>query len=224
MAITDWPMQERPREKLLARGAQALADAELLAIFLRTGVRGRTAVDLARELLHHFGGLRRLLNAGDREFCTLPGLGVAKFVQLQAVLEMARRHLYEDVCSGDLLANPTSTRQFLQVQLRDEPREVFAALFLDSQHRLLAFETLFFGTIDGATVHPREVAKHCLRHNAAALIVAHNHPSGLAEPSQSDRRITERLRDSLALLDIRLLDHVVVGANDCVSFSERGWI
>lgn len=224
MAITDWPIQERPREKLLARGAQALADAELLAIFLRTGVRGRTAVDLARELLHEFGGLRRLLNASHSEFCTRPGLGVAKFVQLQAGLEMARRHLHEHVSSGDVLANPASTRQFLQMHLRDEPREVFAALFLDSQHRLLAFESLFFGTIDGAAVHPREVARRCLCHNAAALIVAHNHPSGLAEPSQSDRRITERLRDSLALLDIRLIDHVVVGANETVSFSERGWI
>lgn len=224
MAITDWPQQERPREKLLARGAAALADAELLAIFLRTGARGRTAVDLARELLCHFGSLRRLLSAGDRELCAVSGLGAAKSAQLQAVLEMARRHLQEHVGSGDLLANPASTRRFLQVQLRDEPREIFAALFLDSQHRLLAFEPLFFGTIDGASVHPREVAKHCLRYNAAALIVAHNHPSGMAEPSQSDRRITERLRDSLALLDIRLIDHVVVGANDCVSFSERGWL
>lgn len=224
MAITDWPMQERPREKLLAKGAQALADAELLAIFLRTGVRGKTAVDVARELLCHFGGLRRLLDASDCELRAASGLGSAKAVQLQAVLEMARRHLHESLRAGDALTNPVLTRNYLQVQLRSEAREIFAALFLDSQHRVLSFERLFTGTIDGATVYPREVVKHALRCNAAALIVAHNHPSGVAEPSQSDRRITERLRESLALVDVRLIDHVVVGANDCVSFSERGWL
>lgn len=224
MAITDWPTLERPRERLLACGATALADAELLAIFLRTGVRGKTAVDIARELLCHFGGLRRLLGASDRELYAVPGLGAAKFAQLQAVLEMARRLLSEELRAGDALANPRSARDYLQALLRDEQREVFVALFLDNQHRVLTFEPLFYGTIDGAAVHPREVAKHCLRHNAAALIVAHNHPSGVAEPSQSDRRITERLRQSLELLDIRLVDHVVVGANECVSFSERGWL
>lgn len=224
MTITDWPVQERPREKLMARGAQALADAELLAIFIRTGVPGKTAVDVARELLRRFGGLRRLLDASRQELCSAPGLGAAKFVQLQAVLEMARRHLYESLSAGDVLTNPGLTRHYLQAHLRDESREVFAALFLDNQHRVLAFETLFFGTIDGAAVHPREVVKHCLRHNAAAVIIAHNHPSGIAEPSQSDRRITERLRQGLALVDIRLIDHIVVGANDCVSFSERGWL
>jgi DNA repair protein RadC len=209
----DWPVQERPREKLLARGARALADAELLAIFLRTGVRGKTAVDVARELLHHFGGLRRLLDASDRELCTAPGLGQVKAVQLQAVLELARRHLHECLSAGDALSNPVLTRNYLQAQLRSEAREIFAALFLDNQHRVLAFERLFAGTIDSAMVYPREVVKHALRC-----------PSGVAEPSQSDRRITERLRDSLALVDVRLVDHIVVGANDCVSFSERGWL
>jgi DNA repair protein RadC len=224
MAITDWPIQERPREKLLARGAQALADAELLAILLRTGVRGKTAVDVARELLRHFGGLRQLLDASDRELRAASGLGSAKAVQLQTVLELARRHLHETLRAGDALTNPVLTRNYLQVQLRSEAREIFAALCLDNQHRVLSFERLFTGTIDGAMVYPREVVKHALRCNAAALIVAHNHPSGVAEPSQSDRRITERLRESLALVDVRLIDHVVVGANDCVSFSERGWL
>jgi DNA repair protein RadC len=224
MAITDWPLQERPREKLLARGVQSLTDAELLAIFLRTGVRGKTAVDLARELLERFGGLRRMLEASCSEFCAAHGLGEAKFTQLQAVLEMARRHLHEKLMEGDVLTSPSLTRQYLRTQLRDEAREAFAVLFLDNQHRVLAFEPLFYGTIDGAAVYPREVVKRCLRHNAAAVIVAHNHPSGVAEPSQADHRITERLRDALALVDIRLIDHVIVGANECVSFSERGWL
>lgn len=224
MAITDWPAGERPREKLLARGADALSDAELLAIFLRTGVAGKTAVDLARELLDQFGNLRRLLEASAAEFCAGPGLGEAKFAQLQAVLEMARRHLYEGLQSRDVLANPAQARQYLRAQLRDEAREVFAVLFLDSRHRVLTFERLFFGTIDGAVVYPREVVRRCLRHNAAAVIIAHNHPSGMAEPSQADRRITERLRAALGLVDVRLLDHVVVGDLESFSFADRGWL
>ena len=224
MAITDWPLDERPREKLLSRGAAALSDAELLAIFLRTGIAGITAVDLARDLLNRFGGLRQLLDANQRDFCTAKGLGSAKFAQLQAVLEMARRHLQQQLQRGDALTSPALTRQYLQVQLRDQPHEVFAALYLDSQHRVLAFEPLFRGTLDSASVYPREVVKRCLAHNAGAIIVAHNHPSGVAEPSQSDRRITERLRDALALVDIRLLDHIVVGDGETVSLAERGWI
>lgn len=224
MAITDWPLQERPREKLLARGAQSLTDAELLAIFLRTGVAGKTAVDLARELLERFGGLRRLLDASCHEFCAAHGLGEAKFAQLQAVLEMARRHLHENLQASDVLSSPSLTREYLRAQLRSEVREAFAVLFLDNQHRVLAFEPLFYGTIDGAAVYPREVVRRCLHHNAAAVIVAHNHPSGIAEPSQADHRITDRLRDALALVDIRLIDHVIVGASECVSFSERGWL
>jgi DNA repair protein RadC len=224
MAIKDWPAQERPREKLLTRGVQSLTDAELLAIFLRTGVTGKSAVDLARELLERFGGLRRLLEASCTEFCAAHGLGKVKFTQLQAVLEMARRHLQESLHAGDVLSSPSLTREYLRAHLRDEAREVFAVLFLDSRHRILAFEPLFFGTIDSASVYPREVVKHCLRHNAAAVIVAHNHPSGVAEPSQADHRMTDRLRQALALVDIRLIDHIVVGASDCVSFSERGWL
>jgi DNA repair protein RadC len=222
MAISDWPAVERPREKLLARGAPALSDAELLAIFLRVGVAGKTAVDLARELLDRFGGLRQLLVANPEEFCAARGLGVAKYAQLQAVLEIARRHLQEGLQRADVLSDPLLTRRYLQAQLRSHGREVFAALFLDSQHRMLAFEPLFFGTIDSAVVYPREVVRRALHHNAAAVIVAHNHPSGIAEPSQADRRLTERLREVLQVVDIRLLDHVVVGDVDNVSFADRG--
>ena len=221
MPITDWPVDERPREKLIQRGAEALSDAELLAIFLRTGVRGKTAVDLARDLIETFGGLRPLLNADERTFCAARGLGRAKYVQLQAVLEMARRHLFEQLQRGEALGGPEDTRRYLAARLRDYPYEVFACLFLDNQHRVLAFEELFRGTIDGASVHPREVVTRALEHRAAALIFAHNHPSGVAEPSQADRRITERLRDALGLVDIRVLDHFVVG-EEVVSFAERG--
>lgn len=222
MAITDWPVAERPREKLLAQGPQALSDAELLAIFLRTGVAGKSAVDLARELLSEFGGLRPLLEADRVSFCRALGLGAAKFSQLQAVLEMARRHLSESLARGNALTSPGLVRDYLASQLRHRQQEVFAALFLDSQHRLLAFEELFQGTIDGASVHPREVVKQALAHNAAALILAHNHPSGVAEPSQADRRITRRLQDALELVDIRVLDHMVVGDGQVLSFAERG--
>ncbi|HSP01743.1 MAG TPA: DNA repair protein RadC [Thioalkalivibrio sp.] len=221
MPITDWPADERPREKLLNRGAAALSDAELLAIFLRTGVAGKTAVDLARDLLSRFGGLRPLLQADLDNFCAARGLGSAKFAQLQAVLEMGRRHLSESLARGDALSSPEDTRRFLAARLRDYPFEVFACLFLDNRHRVIAFEELFRGTIDGASVHPREVVRRALAHNAAALILAHNHPSGVAEPSRSDEAITRRLRDALALVDIRVLDHVVVG-DSLVSFAERG--
>jgi DNA repair protein RadC len=222
MAITDWPARERPREKLLQRGPATLSDAELLAIFLRTGVSGRTAVDLARDLLADFGGLRPLLEADRRSFTARPGLGQAKFVLLQAVLEMSRRHLREALSRGDVLSSPGDTRRFLTAQLRGYPYEVFACLFLDNRHRVISFEELFNGTIDGSAVHPREVLRRTLTHNAAAVIFAHNHPSGVAEPSQSDIRITRRLRDALALVDVRVLDHVVVGDGEAVSLAEAG--
>lgn len=223
MTILQWPLEERPREKLLARGAGALSDAELLAIFLRTGTRGKTAVDLARELLTRFGGLRPLLEADQAAFCEGLGLGVAKFVQLKAVIEMGRRHLFETLKRGEALSSPQVVRQFLLTRLRDMPFEVFACLFLDNRHRVIAFEELFRGTIDGAQVHPREVVKRALDHNAAAVIFAHNHPSGIAEPSGADRHITSRLVDALALVDIRVLDHFVVG-DTVVSFAEQGLI
>ena len=222
MAISDWPMKERPRGKLLHQGASALSDAELLAIFLRTGAPGMTAVDLARQLLNKFGGLRPLLSAETKQFCDGHGLGLAKYAQLQAVLEMSRRHLQESLARGEGLTSPKLTRQYLLTCLRDQQQEQFGCLFLDSQHRVIAFETLFYGTIDAACVYPREVVRRCLTRQAAAVILAHNHPSGVAEPSQADKRITKRLVDALALVDIRVLDHFVVGDGELVSFAERG--
>lgn len=224
MAITDWPSAERPREKLLSRGPQALSDAELLAIFLRTGVRGKTAVDLARDLLNEYGGLRALLEADYQAFCQAHGLGSAKFAQLQAVLEMGRRHLFETLQRGDPLSSPSDTRRFLLARLRDLPYEVFACLFLDNRHRVIEFVELFRGTIDGTSVHPREVVKQALSTNAAAVIFAHNHPSGVAEPSTADQRLTQRLRDALNLVDIRVLDHIIVGDGQTVSLAERGLV
>lgn len=224
IAIRDWPMRERPRERLLECGSQALSDAELLAIFLRTGVAGQSAVDLARSLLEGFGGLRPLMQADQASFCAHRGLGTAKFAQLQAVLEMARRHLAASLPRGEKLSSATDTRNYLSSQLRDKPQEVFACLFLDNQHRVIAFEELFHGTINSASVYPREVVKAALKHNAAAIILAHNHPSGVAEPSQSDRVLTRQLTEALALVDIPVLDHCVVGDNEVISFAERGWI
>lgn len=222
MSIKHWPAGERPREKLLERGPQALSDAELLAIFLRTGIAGKSAVDLARELLAEFGGLRALLAADKKTFCRAAGLGEAKFAQLQAVLEMAQRHLGETLQRGQKLTDPAGSQRYLIASLRDKAHEVFACLFLDTRHRIIAFEELFQGTLDGASVHPREVVKRALSHNAAAVIFAHNHPSGVAEPSPADHALTRRLRDALGLVDVRVLDHFVVGDGYGVSFAERG--
>jgi DNA repair protein RadC len=222
MSIADWPAAERPREKLLELGPKALSDAELLAIFLRVGCVGKSAVDLARELLQEYGGLRPLLEASQSDFCKGLGLGNAKYAQLQAVLEMGRRHLSATMKEGDLLTSPDLVRNYLSAQLRHQAQEVFAILFLDNQHRLIAYEEMFFGTIDGASVYPREVVKKALAKNAAAVILAHNHPSGIAEPSQADQRITRRLQDALLLVDVRVIDHMVVGAREVVSFAERG--
>jgi len=224
MPITDWPKAERPREKLLSLGSNALSDAELLAIFLRTGIKGKTAVDLARDIIAYFGSLRNLLLADKKAFCQFSGLGEAKFAQLQAVIELSRRHLKETMLRGEFLKNPQSTQDYLSARLRDLPYEVFACLFLDNQHRVIEFEILFQGTINGSSVHPREVVRKTLKHNAAALILAHNHPSGIAEPSSADRHITKQLIQALALIDVRVLDHIVVGDGECVAFSERGWL
>lgn len=224
MSIKDWPEGERPREKLLSLGPQALSDAELLAIFLRTGISGRSAVDLARDLLNDFGSLRALLNADQQHFCQGNGLGNAKFAQLQAVLEMGRRHQREQLQRGSAIESPQQTVNYLQARLRDYPFEVFAALFLDNRHRVIAYEELFRGTVDGASVYPREVVRRALAHNAAAIIFSHNHPSGVAEPSQADRRITERLRDALGLVDIRVLDHIVIGDGEHCSLAQRGML
>ena len=224
MPIIDWPEAERPREKLLQRGASSLTDAELLAIFLRTGTKGLSAIDLAYSLLDEFSSLRNLFNANLEEFSNTRGVGPAKYVQLQAVLEMSRRYLNESMERQSVIDSPDATRQFLKSQLRDKSYEVFAALFLDNRHQVIKFEELFRGTIDGASVYPREVVKKALDYNAAALIIAHNHPSGIAEPSQADENITRRLKEALALVDIRLLDHLIVGDIEIVSLAERGLI
>lgn len=224
MPINQWPEAERPREKLLQRGPEALSDAELLAIFLRTGIAGQSAVALARQLINEYGSLRALFAAERQRFCRTRGLGDAKYAQLQAVLELSRRHLRENLEREQALQNPDDARNYLTAQLRGYPYEVFSCLFLDTRHRTISCEELFRGTIDGASVHPREVVRRVLFHNAAAVIFAHNHPSGVAEPSQADRRITERLREALTLIDVRVLDHFVIGDGETVSFAERGWL
>ena len=222
MAINQWPAAERPREKLLQRGASALSDAELLAIFLRTGVRGRSAIELARDLLAQFGGLVPLLAADQQAFCAGKGLGAAKYAQLQAVIELARRYLREQLSAQPVFTSPGQVREYLAMRLRGYQREVFALLLLDNQHRLLDCVELFQGTVDGASVHPREVVKLALQRNAVAVIAAHNHPSGVAEPSRADIAITRRLQDALQLVDIRLLDHLIVAAGQVISLAERG--
>lgn len=224
MAITDWPAGERPRERLLAQGGGVLSDAELLAIFLRTGVKGKSAVELARDLLAHFGGLNRLFAATEQECRGFTGLGQAKYAQLQAVIEMARRALKEDWHQGDALASPAAVRDYLRLRLATLPHEVFAALFLDAQNRVLAVEELFRGSLTQASVYPREVVKRALTHNAAGVIFAHNHPSGVAEPSQADRWLTDQLKAALGLVEVRVLDHFVVAGPQAVSFAERGWL
>lgn len=222
MRISDWPPGERPRERLLAVGASTLSDAELLAIMLRSGRRGASAVDTARQLLGTFGDLRRLLDAGREEVCAVHGLGDASYVQLQAALELSRRYLLGRLCRGRALGSPAEVRQFLQLKLRSLPHEVFACIFLDNQHAVISYEELFRGTIDGASVYPREVVKRSLSLNAAAVIFAHNHPSGVAEPSQADQRLTQRLKAALGTVDIRVLDHFVIGEAEALSFAERG--
>ncbi len=223
-SIRDWPCAERPREKLLRHGPAMLSDAELLAVFLGTGLRGKDALQLARDLLTSFGGLRPLLDAERASFCSHAGLGAARYARLQAALEMTRRQLQEQLQREDTLENPDTTRRFLASRLRHLPHEVFACLFLDNRHRVIAFEELFRGTIDGASVHPREVVRRVLHFNAAAVILAHNHPSGVTEPSRADVRLTRRLVDALALVDVRVLDHFIVGDGDGVSLAERGLI
>jgi DNA repair protein RadC len=220
--IKNWPRGERPRERLIERGAQALSDAELLAVILGSGAAGLSSLEIGRDLLHEFGSLRRLLTAGTQRLLEQRGLGPARYATLMAALELARRHYCEALRAGPAMNAPAATRQFLTAQLRDRPYEVFCCLHLDNRHRLIHFEEVFRGTIDGASVHPREVVRQALQYNAAALIFAHNHPSGVAEASQADELITRRLRDALALVDIRVLDHLIVGDNHCLSFAERG--
>jgi len=224
VAICDWPESERPREKLLERGPQALSEAELLALLLGSGVRGCSAVELARALISEFGSLRELLNADRARWRGKRGIGPARYAAVKAAMELARRHLCEPLRLGCALDAPEATRRFLVAQLRDRPYEVFCCLFLDNRHRLIAFEEIFRGTIDSASVHPREVIRQALTHNAASVIVAHNHPSGAIEPSQADECVTRRLKDAVALVDVRLLDHFIVGDGHCFSFAEHGML
>jgi len=224
MTIKEWPESERPRERLLEGGPESLSDSELLAIFLRTGLPGKSAVALARDLIAEFKGLRGLLEADRSTFLSVRGLGEAKYCQLQSSLEMARRHLLETLKTSSVLTSTLMVKHYVQARLRHVDREVFACIHLDSQNRLIEFEALFKGTIDAASVYPREVVKSALAHNARALILVHNHPSGKAEPSQADHRITERLRQALALVDIAVLDHLIVGEGHVFSFAERGFL
>ncbi|MDE2286689.1 MAG: DNA repair protein RadC [Burkholderiales bacterium] len=222
MSISHWPAGERPREKLLSLGAEALSDAELLAILLRIGTAGKSAVALARELLSHFGTLNRLFCATASELNAVRGIGTAKYAQLQAVLEIARRALGEELQGQVSLSSPTAVKHFLRLSLAHKPHEVFFCLYLNTQNQLIRAESLFRGSLQQATVYPREVARQALRHNAAALIVAHNHPSGVARPSEADVRLTRQLGATLELLDIRLLDHFIVGGSDVYSLAEHG--
>jgi DNA repair protein RadC len=224
MAIAHWPTGEGPRDKLLERGEQVLSDAELLAVMLHTGYRGCTALELARQLLTEFGGLGELLQVEEPRLLAWPGVGRAKYAQLRAALELARRQALQALCARDVLSSPADTMRFLQYHLGAREREVFCCIFLDSQHRVLCCDDLFFGTLDGAAVYPREVATRALQYRAAAVIFGHNHPSGVAEPSSADRRITERLCMALGLLDIRVLDHIIVGRGSEYSFAEAGLI
>jgi DNA repair protein RadC len=222
MTIAEWPADDRPREKLLAKGPGALSNAELVAIFLRTGVKGRSAVDLARDALARCGSISGLLTCRRDTFQALPGMGDAKYAQLQAVLEMSRRALRETLDRGAALSSPQSVRDYLRLKLQGLPHEVFVAVFLDAQNRVLEVEELFRGTLTQTSVFPREIVKRALHHNAAAIIFAHNHPSGVAEPSRADEALTQTLKHTLALVDVKVLDHFVVGGDAAMSFAERG--
>ena len=220
MNIREWPLHERPRERMLNHGPASLSDAELLAIVLGSGRQGRNAIDLAHEMLSSFGGLRGILRSDEKTMCAFKGVGRTRYAILQAINEIARRSLLETMKKGDVLANPDQVREYLLMKIRDYKHETFVCLFLDNQHRLIAFEEMFRGTISGASVHPREIVKRCLHHNAAAIIFAHNHPSGSSSPSKSDKHITQELKESLGLIDVRVLDHFVVG-EDLTSFAEE---
>jgi len=222
VAITDWPASERPREKLIEMGADALSDAELLAIFLRVGVVGKSAVDLARDLLSQFGSLNGIFAATERELSQVHGIVTSKYVQLQAIFEMSRRALNEQLQARDVFQSPQQVRNYLVLKLGALTREVFMVLFLDAQNRLHAAEELFNGTLTQTSVYPREVVKRAIHHNAAGVIFAHNHPSGVAQQSAADELITQQLKQALALIDVRVLDHFIVAGNQTLSFAERG--
>jgi len=224
MAINDWQEEDRPRERLFALGANRLSDAELLAITLRTGTRGKNAVELARELLQEFGSLRQLLNAEQHQLNHISGFGPVKFAQFKAIAELGQRYARETLQRGDALTSPEQTENYLRTRMRDYQQEVFACLWLDNRHRIIHFDELFFGTVNGANVYSREVVRAALRHNAAAAILCHNHPSGVAEPSAADRQITQRLKRALELIDVTVLDHIIVGDQACTSLAREGLI
>lgn len=224
MRLKDWPIDDKPREKLTKLGATALSDAELIAIFLGCGIKGKNALDIARELLSNYGCLHKLLSATSEQLTTYPGIGPTKYILLQAAVELGKRYLHTNLSPGEIISSPSETKQFLLSQLRDTPHEVFACLFLSSRHRVLAFEKLFYGTIDNATVYPRELIKKVLAHNAAAVIFAHNHPSGDCLPSHADKQLTQQLKNALMQIHVKVLDHLVVGANEVLSFVEQGWL
>jgi DNA repair protein RadC len=221
MKISDWPAAERPRERLLTLGAAALSDAELLAVLLRTGIRGKSAVELARELLERFGGIGGLLGAG-RELLKVKGLGNAKAAQFGATIELARRSLGEQLRAGAALTSPGAVRDYLRLALGGREHEVFVCLWLDAQHRVVSMQEPFRGTLTQTSVYPREIVKAALAANAAAVIFAHNHPSGVAQPSQADELLTRNLKEALALVDVKVLDHFIVAGSQAISFAERG--
>jgi DNA repair protein RadC len=221
MGICDWPAAERPRERLLAQGAGSLSDAELLAVLLRTGTRGKTAVELGRELLARFGDVRGLLGAGTA-LLEVKGLGSAKAAQFSAAMELARRSLQEDLKAGAALTSPGAVRDYLKLALGGRPHEVFVCLWLDAQHRVVSVQEPFRGTLTQTSVYPREIVKAALAANAAAVIFAHNHPSGVAQPSQADELLTRNLKEALSLVDVKVLDHFIVAGSQAISFAERG--
>ena len=222
MGINNWPAHERPRERLIAEGAHALSDAELLAVFLRIGVRGKTAVDLARDTMHHFGSLHAMFGASVHDFSALHGMGPAKFAQLQAVMELARRAMEEQLQSGCTLGSPQAVKDYLRVVFRNMGHESFMVLFLDVKNRLIATREMFRGTLTHTSVYPREVVKEALTYNAASVMLAHNHPSGTPDPSESDLLLTRTLMQALALIDVRILDHFVIAGHQVHSFAEHG--
>ncbi|TQV74646.1 JAB domain-containing protein [Aliikangiella marina] len=220
--INHLPEQDRPREKLLLRGAKSLSDSELLAVILRSGIQGKNAIEMARDLLNEFGSLRKLFNADLNSFCRLKGIGEAKYLQVQACLELGQRYLHEQVTAGDVIDNPRQVKTYLQAKICGRVNEVFVALFLDNQHQVIHYDELFFGTVNASSVHPRVLVQQALTHNASAMIVAHNHPSGVAEPSVCDIEITQTIKQALKLIDVRLLDHLIVAGNRVISLAERG--
>lgn len=221
MNIKNWPSAERPREKLLKNGAQALSDAELLAIFIRNGTKGKTAVDIAREMLKHFGSLRILLDKKENETCSIKGFGQAKYAMLQAALEVSRRYLQEKIEKTGHIHNTVAAQKYFIAKIRNRTQEVFAVLFLDSRNHVISYEEMFFGSINSAAVYPREIVKKAIQYNSAAVIIGHNHTSGVAMPSNADKELTQHLRQALELVEVKLLDHIIIGEDPCYSFAEQ---